>query len=164
MDLFVIEEYDLRKQYRFLMSGFSLASLMNFKERNRTHLLKLLSSKTKCYCNKRIIASGRTNRIQLILNSLPSLVIIPADFVKGILDRTFLAAAPALIGVFQKFGNIFIIALLRIRCQDLINFRNGKTTVLLRRCAEDDIAHNIKGCVQSLRLIIPDITHLKTAA
>ena len=64
-----------------------------------THLLKLLSSKTKCYCNKRIIASGRTNRIQLILNSLPSLVIIPADFVKGILDRTFLAAAPALIGV-----------------------------------------------------------------
>ncbi len=90
MKIFVIEEYDLREQYRFLVSGFYPVLPDELQEGNRTHLLKLLSSKTKCHCNKRIISSGRTYGIQLVLNSLPSLVIIPADLIKGILDRSFL--------------------------------------------------------------------------
>ena len=76
MDLFVIKEYDLREKYRFLVSGLTLSSLMDLKKGNRTHLLKLLGSETKCHRNKRIITSGRTDGIQLVLNSLPALVII----------------------------------------------------------------------------------------
>ena len=163
MDLFVIKEYDLREKYRFLVSGLTLSSLMDLKKGNRTHLLKLLGSETKCHRNKRIITSGRTDGIQLVLNSLPALVIIPADLIKSILNSSLLTATPALIRVFHKFGNIFIIALLCIRCQDLINLRHCKATILLCCCTENDIPHNIKGCIQSLRLVIPDIAHLKTA-
>ena len=162
MDLLVIKEYDFREKYRFLMSGLPLSSLMDLKKGNRAHLLKLLGSETKCHRNKRIISSG-TDGIQLVLNSLPSLVIIPADLIKSIFNSSLLAATPALIRVFHKFGNIFIIAFLCIRCQDLINLRHCKATILLCCCTENDIPHNIKGCIQSLRLVIPDIAHLKTA-
>ena len=164
MDLLVIKEHDLREKHRLLMTCLTLSALMDFQERNSTHLLKLLSPQSQSHCNKRIIASGRTNRIQLVLNSLPSLVVLSSYFIKSILYCFLLAALPALIGVFHKFGNIFIIALLGIWRKDLIYLRHCKSTVLLCCCTEDNITHNIKSSIQSLRLVIPYITHLKTTA
>ena len=164
MDIFIIKEYDFREEYRFLASCLTLSAFMHFKKRNTCHLLELLCSKSKSYSYKWIIPSGRSDCIQLILNPLPSLVKISADFVKRILDRTFFTSCPALVRVFHKFLDIFIVTLLCIRCKDLVYFRYCESAILLRSSAQDNITHNIKRSIQCLRLIVPYISHLKSAA
>ena len=134
MKVFIIEENNLREQYRFLVTFLALSALVHFKKRNITHFLELTCSETKCHGDKRIVSTGRTYGIELVLNSLPSLVKVSAHLIQCILDCFFFSAAPALIGIFQKFTDIFVIALLRIRSEDLIHFRYSKSTILLCRC------------------------------
>ena len=163
MKIFIIKKYDLREQYRFFVSLLTLSAFVYLQKRNITHLLKLSGSKSQCNCNERIISTGRTYCIEFVLNSLPSLVKITSYFIQRIFDCFFLSAVPVLIRIFQKFTDIFIITLLSIWSKDLVNFRYGKTAILLCRSTQDNISHNIKCSIQCLRLIVPDITHLKSA-
>ena len=89
MNVLVIQKYDLREKAPVsYVLFFTLSAFVHFKKRYTCHLLKLLSSQSKSYCHKRIISSGRSHCVQLILDSLPSLVKVSADLVKCILDCT----------------------------------------------------------------------------
>ena len=123
MQILIIQKYDLREKNRLLMAFLTLTALVHLQKRNITHLLELTGSKAKCHCVKRIVSTGRTYSIGLVLNTLPSLVKVSAHLVTRILDCFFFSAAPALISISQKFTDIFVIALLRIRPEDLIHFR-----------------------------------------
>ena len=63
MNLFVIKKYNLRKQYRLFVPRFTLSALMHMQQRNIAHLCKPFLSKSKGYCHKRIISTGRSYRI-----------------------------------------------------------------------------------------------------
>ena len=52
---------------------------------------------------------------------------------------------------------------LRIRLQDLIYARHGKSSVLLACRRQNNIAYNIKCNVKSFRFVIPKIPHFKAA-
>ena len=51
---------------------------------------------------------------------------------------------------------------LRIRLQDLIYARHGKSSVLLACRTQYDISDHIKCRIQRLWLIVPQISHLKS--
>ena len=63
MNFFVIKKYNLRKQYRLFVPRFTLSALMHMQQRNIAHLCKPFLSKSKGYCHKRIISTGRSYRI-----------------------------------------------------------------------------------------------------
>ena len=46
--------------------------------------------------------------------------------------------------------------------QNLINFGNGESTILLCCGGQDNITQHIKGRVETLRLVIPNVAHLKS--
>ena len=145
------------------MAFLALSVFVDLEKGDGNHLLEHARSKAEGHGNERIITAGRSNSVQFILNSLPSLVKISADFVKRILNRTFFTSCPALVGIFQELFYVVIVALLCVRSKDLVHLRHGKAAVLLCSGAEDDIAHDIKCGVECLRLVVPDISHLETA-
>ena len=133
--IFIVQEHDLGEQHRFLVPFLSLASLMYFQKGDAAHLLEALHAKSQCHCHKRIIPSGGSYRVQLVLDSLPALVIVSSDLIHGILFRSVLCLFPGRIHIFEKFFFILRIAFFRIGSQDLIHLRYGKAAVLLRRSA-----------------------------
>src|SRR5699024_174296 len=145
------------------MTLFALSSFVNLQQGEGNHLLKMAGAKTQCHGNKGIISPGRSHRIQFIFNSLPSLVAVAANLIHGIPAGDFLPAFPAFVGILQKLIIIFIVALLSVGPENLIYLRYREPAVLLRRRTQDDIAHDVKGGIQSLWFVIPDITHLETA-
>ena len=163
MKLFVVQENDLREQNRLFVPGLSLAALVNFQKRDIAHLLEFRSAETDGHSHERIIPAGGPDRVQLVLDPLPSLVKISADLVKSIFHCPLLPSVPALVGILQELTDVFVVALLRVRSKDLIHLRHRKTAVLLCRRAQDYISHNVEGGIQSLRLVVPDISHLKAA-
>ena len=164
MKILIIQKYDLREKNRLLMAFLTLTALVHLQKRNITHLLELTCTKSECHSNKRIVTTGRTYRIQLVLDSLPSLIKISPDFVQRVLDSSLFSAGPVLVGVFHKFADVFVITLLCVWSEDLVDLRHCKATVLLCCCTQDDITHDIKCSIQCLRLVVPDIPHLETAA
>ena len=97
MDIFIIKKNDLREKYRFLTVFLALSAFVYLKEGNTCHFLKLFRSQSQSYRYERIVSSGRTYSIQLIFNSLPSLIKLSSDFIQSIFNGTFLASAPVLI-------------------------------------------------------------------
>ena len=94
MNSLIIEEYDLREQYRFFIARLSLSSLMYLKKGNITHLCEPFLSKTHGHGHEGIISSGRTNGVQFVFDSLPSLIKITAYLIHGIFFCLFLCTFP----------------------------------------------------------------------
>ena len=163
VDRFVIQEYDLREKHRLFMAFFALSSLVYFQEGDGDHLLKHFGSKSQRHGDKRVVSAGRTYGIQFVFNTLPSLVTLAANLVHRVFHRFFFASFPGWIGVFQKLLYIMVIALLCVRRQDLIHLRHSKSAVLLCRRTQHDISHDVKCGIQALGLVIPYISHLKSA-
>ena len=136
---------------------------MHIEEGNAAHLLKTFCSKPQCHSHKRIISSGGTDGIELVLNPLPALVKVAVYLVIRVLFSPVLCMLPLRVHIFQKFFFIFSVAFLCIRGQNLIHLRHRETAVLLGSGAQDNIPHNVKCGVQCLRLVVPDIAHLKSA-
>ena len=57
---------------------------------------------------------------------------------------------------------MFLMRFFRIRLQYLIHTWNRKPTILLTCCTQHNISYYIKCSIQCLRLIIPQISHLKS--
>ena len=145
------------------MALLALSVFVDLEKGDGNHLLEHARSKAEGHGNERIITAGRSNSVQFILNSLPSLIALSSYFVDRILDGFLLCTLPGCVGIFQELFYVVIIALLCVRSKDLVHLRHGKAAVLLCSGAEDDIAHDIKCGVECLRLVVPDISHLETA-
>ena len=163
MKVLIIEENDLRKEHRLFIALLPLSALMHFKKRNRNHLCEFIRAQSQCDRHKRIITARRTDGIQFVLDPLPALVAVTADLILRILKRFLFRTLPGSICVLHKFFLIFFKALLSIRSQDLIHLRHRESAVLLSSRTQDNVSHNVERRVQRLRLIVPDISHLKTA-
>ena len=136
---------------------------MYIQQRKRNHLLKPAATQAQSHGHKGIISPGRSHRIQFVFNALPSLIAVPSYLVPGINFRLFSDSLPGRIRIGKKFFPVLPVAFLGIRSQNLIHLRNSKATVLLSRCAENNISHHIKGGIQGLGFVVPYISHLKAA-
>ena len=85
MDLLVIEKDDFGEQHRLPVSCLSLPLFVHIEEGNAAHLLKAFRAQSQSHGHKWIVTSGGTDCIELILNSLPSLIKITLYFIVGIL-------------------------------------------------------------------------------
>lgn len=95
--VFVIQKYDLGEKHRFFVSRTSLAGPWTFNREMDAIFSNRPVPKSQGHSNKGIVSSGRTYSIQLIFNSLPSLIKLSSDFIQSIFNGTFLASAPVLI-------------------------------------------------------------------
>ena len=94
MDILIKQKYDFREQNRFFMTCFSLTFPMYIEKGNSDHLLKSSRTQTKRHSHKRIISAGRAYRVEFILNSLPALITVSADFLPGIRQCFFFSSFP----------------------------------------------------------------------
>ena len=83
MQVFVIKEYIFREKYRDLKAFFSLSFLMDLHHDMAAHPLKTTDTKPEGYGHERIISAGRTDSVQLILDSLPALTELTLDLLHG---------------------------------------------------------------------------------
>ena len=158
MEFFVIQKYQFREQHRFFMSFLSLAFTADFQHGDGSHFRKTAGAGSRCHGNKRIIPTAGRHRIEFIFPPLESLFHISFHISPGHFFRLFLAQTQIFI-----FFNVFLIRFFRIRSQDLFHTGNGKSAILLAGCAEYNVSDHVECHVKGLRLIIPEISHFKTA-
>ena len=123
-------------------------------------MLLLLSVGIEVGTNKTVFRKIREYNVRILV--IPFGVAV-GSIAGGLLLGFFLGSLPGGICIFQELFLIFPVALLCVGRQNLIRLRYGKTAVLLGRGAQDDITHDVESRIQGFRLIVPDITHLKSA-
>lgn len=84
------------------MAFLALSVFVDLEKGDGNHLLEHARSKAEGHGNERIITAGRSNSVQFILNSLPSLIALSSYFVDRILDGFLLCTLPGCVGIFQE--------------------------------------------------------------
>ena len=141
------------------MSGLPLSFSANIQKGDGGQLCKSAGSGSGGNGDKGIITTAGCHGIKLIFPSLESLFHLFFQVFHG---------CPGSLFLFQFQRQIFIqmtlIGFFRIRLQQQIHAGHGKTAVLLSGCTEHNITDDVKGHIQCLGLVIPDITHFKSAS
>ena len=135
-------------------------SLFAHLQHGLSHQLAVFAGPGACrHGDKGVIAPAGRNRIELVLPSLEALLhlllqILPCHLLDLLLCQSQI---PVLL-------DQLLVRLLCIRLQDLVHAGHRKAAVLLARRAQDDISDHIEGRIQCLRLVVPEIPHLKAPA
>ena len=141
------------------MAFFSLTFLSDVQHRDSGHLREAACSGSRCHGDKRVVTAAGGNRVKLVLPSLESLFHLALNVVPCHFFCLLLIEAKVNI-----LCDILSVRFLRVRRQDILHVRHRKTAILLACGTQDNIADNVKGHIQGLRLVVPDISHLKSAA
>ena len=166
MKILIIQKYDLREKNRLFMArSYPVRPCApaegKYYTSSRTVLyqVRVSQSQTDSHHGKNLPYSACTRfpaiPDQNLFGLCPCAYSIASLFSAGpVLDRQY----------FINSLTVFVITLLCVRSEDLVHLRHCKAAVLLCCCTQDDISHDIKCSIQCLRLVVPDIPHLKTAA
>ena len=158
MQILIVQEHDFREKYRLLALFLALPFSSDIQHGNGSQLSKPAGTSTCGNGNKGIITTAAGYCIELVLPSLEALLEL-----SYYICITFCFCSVFINSHTSILFNISVIRLLSIRLQNQIHTWYGKATVLLTGCTEYNIADNVKSNIQALRLIIPDISHFKTA-
>ena len=137
----------------------ALSALAHLKHGHGGKLCKPARSGTGSHRDKRIISPAASHRVKFVLPALKSLLVLSDYIFVGFLFR--------LLPVYAQSDILFHsmpIRFLGIGLQDHVHAGYCKAAVLLAGRAEHDIPDDIESHIQRLGLVIPDISHLKTAA
>ena len=156
MQIFVIQEYDLREQDRLLLALFALTLAAYVQHGDGGQLCESARAGAHRHGDERIVAAAGCYRVELVFPALEALLKVVENVRHNFfLDRISIQTQTSIL-----LGQHFVAAL-GIRLEQQIDRRHGKAAVLLARRRQHDIADHVKCNIKCFRLVVPQIAHLK---
>ena len=140
------------------MPFLSLSLAAHVQHAHGSQLCKPARSRSCGHGDEGIVSPAARYRIKLVFPALEPLLHLLDHIGIGYFFRLFPRHAH-----FHIFLQISVIGLLRVRLQNQIHAGHGESAVLLACRAQNDIPDHVKGHVQGLGLVVPDVSHLKAA-
>ena len=158
VQVFVVEEDQLREKHRLLAPLLALSAATDGEDRLRRHLCKAVAAEAEGHGDERIVAAAGRHGVELVFPALEALMKV----VCKVLYRLFLTAR--LVKAERAvLLHILVVAARGVLRQNLVRLGHGEAAVLLAGRAEHNVADDVKRDIERLRLVVPEVAHLKAA-
>ena len=145
------------KSTGFLCPLFPCPFLPHFQHLHSHKFSVFTGNRSRCHSDKRIVSPAGGDGVELVLPSLEALLHLFFQICPGYLLHGLLVQAQL-----SVFLNKPLVGFSGKRLQYIVHTGHGKTAVLLAGRAQDNVPDDVKGCVQCLGLIVPQVPHLKS--
>ena len=158
MEIFVIKEYQFGEQYRLFAVFLALPFSADVEHGDGCHFGKFACACAECHGDERIIPAAGSNGVEFVFPALEALFKVVEDVCHGFFVRSLGCQTHVDVTAVE-----FFIALFREGFQQQVYGRYCKTAVLLAGSGKNDVADDVKGNVQCLGFVVPQVAHFKTA-